>query len=72
LNGFGASYALDMLGNVVLMLRICCTHKGISLHLDHMISSNYVVIMIMLMSIFVHMYVYMYVMSHKFIMDHDY
>ena len=50
------------------MWRMCCMHKGSSINLDLMISSNYVVIMIMLMSICV----YMYVMSDRVIMDHDY
>ena len=54
-----------------LMLHMCCTHKGRSLNLDLMISSKYVVIMIMLMSICVCMYVCMYVMSDRVIMDHD-
>jgi len=40
------------------MLRMCCMHKGRSLNLDLMISSNYVVIMIILMSIYLYMYVY--------------
>lgn len=54
------------------MLCICFTHIGSSLNLEFMISSRYVVIMIMLMSICVYMYVCMYVMSDRVIMDHDY
>jgi len=42
------------------MLCMCCTHKGSSLNLDLTVSSDYVVIMIML-SICVYMYVCMYV-----------
>jgi len=51
---------------------MCCMYKGSSLNFDLMISSNYVVIMIMLMSICVYMYVRMYVMFDRVIMDHDY
>jgi len=39
------------------MLRIRCMNKGSYLNLDLMISSNYVVIMIMLMCIYICMYV---------------
>lgn len=39
------------------MLHMCCTHKGSSLNLNLMLSSNYVLIMIMMMFICVYMYV---------------
>jgi len=39
------------------MLCMLCMDKGSSLNLDLMLSSNYVVIMIILMSIYAYMYV---------------
>ena len=51
------------------MLHMCCAHKGSSLKLNLMISSNYVVSMIMLVSIYVSMYVCKCVMSERVFMD---
>ena len=52
------------------MVCMLCIDKGNSLNLDLMVSSNYVVIMIMLMSIYVCMYVCRS-FSDRDIKDHD-
>ena len=55
-----------------LLFSMLCMDKGSSLNLDLMISSNYVVIVIMMTSICIHMYACMYVIPDRVIMDHDY